>query len=106
MRQVLAIYPLASAMRYGPFFAGYWNSFVLAAHGAKHWGSELGSVTTLGGAASAPPAAMRAIAAATRVRYRIRASFFIWNCRHQSEPAANSTGVLLMNRMPDAGAES
>jgi hypothetical protein len=40
-------------MRYGPFFAGYWNSFVVRAHGAKHCGSEFGAVTTLGGAANA-----------------------------------------------------
>src|SRR6266700_6337784 len=57
MRQVFAMYPFASAMRYGPFLAGYWNSLVLPAHGAKHCASELGSVTTLGGAAVAIPAA-------------------------------------------------
>src|ERR1700730_13820838 len=57
MRQVLAVYPFASAMRYGPFFAGYWNSLVSLAHGAKHCASELGSDTTLGGAAAAAPAA-------------------------------------------------
>src|SRR6478672_10968574 len=60
-------------MRYGPFFAGYWKSFVSLAQGAKHCGSELGSVTTFGGAALASPAATnRAIAAATRVRCGIR----------------------------------
>src|SRR4029078_1619611 len=61
MRQVFAMYPLASAMRLGPFFAGYWNSLVPAAHGAKHCGSELGAVTTLGGAAAASPAASRVV---------------------------------------------
>src|SRR6266704_5844019 len=67
MRQVLAMYPLASAMRYGPFLAGYWNSLVLPAHGAKHWASELGSDTTLGGAAVAIPAASKAVAATAQV---------------------------------------
>src|SRR5439155_23038164 len=75
MRQVLAMYPLASAMRYGPFLAGYWNSLVLPAHGAKHWASELGSDTTLGGAAVASPAAKSALRAAAHGRYSIKASF-------------------------------
>src|SRR5690348_16431297 len=75
MRQVLAMNPLASAMRYGPFLAGYWNSLVLLAHGAKHWGSELGRVTTLGGAAAANPAASSALRAAAQARYCIRTSF-------------------------------
>src|SRR5678815_5896333 len=76
MRHVFAMYPFASATRYGPVFAGNWNSLVLLAHGAKHCGSELGSVTTFGGAALASPAATnRVIAAATRVRCGIEATF-------------------------------
>src|SRR5690242_13010944 len=68
------MYPLASAIRYGPFFAGYWKSFVLLAHGAKHCASEFGAVTTLGGAAVAKPVATSAAAATTHVRYSIKAS--------------------------------
>src|SRR6201996_4216057 len=30
MRQVLAMNPLARAMRYGPFLAGHWKNFVLS----------------------------------------------------------------------------
>ena len=53
MRQVLAMKPLASAIRYGPFFCGYWNIFTFSDHGAKHFGSELAPVTILGPAACA-----------------------------------------------------
>src|SRR6476659_5914672 len=75
MRQVLAMYPLASAIRYGPFFAGYWNSLVSLVHGAKHFGSELAVDTTFGGAAVTTPAATSALTATrARVRYGIRAS--------------------------------
>src|SRR4030095_7599071 len=96
MRQVLAMYPLASAMRYGAFLAGYWNSLVLLAQGAKHWGSELGSVTTLGGAAVANPAASSALRAAAQVRYCIRTSFD----RSSRLPAlAGSIGVFLLGTL-------
>ncbi len=57
-------------MRYGPFFAGYWNSLVLAAHGAKHCGSEFGAVTTLGGAACAVALMQAQVTALARVRMR------------------------------------
>ena len=53
MRQVLAMYPLASAMRYGPFLAGYLKNLVCAVQGAKHCGSADGPETISGPAALA-----------------------------------------------------
>jgi hypothetical protein len=49
----------------------------LAAHGAKHCGSEFGADTTFGGAAVATPADSKAMtAAAIRVRYGIKSSSY------------------------------
>src|SRR5579862_7937218 len=65
MRQVLAMKPLASAMRYGPFLAGYWKSFVSLVHGTKQSGSAGVPVTTFGPAAlavSATPQRIEALA--------------------------------------------
>src|ERR1700739_4970428 len=53
MRQVLAMKPLASAMRKGPFLAGHLKNLVLSVHGAKQPGSEAGPATTWGPAAKA-----------------------------------------------------
>ena len=53
MRQVLAMNPLASAMRNGPFLAGYLKNFVLSVHGAKQFGSAEGPETISGPAANA-----------------------------------------------------
>src|SRR5258708_19998352 len=68
MRQVLAMYPLASATRYGPFLAGYWNSLLFPAPRSKPCASELDSDTTFGGAAVASPAAKSALRAAAHGR--------------------------------------
>src|SRR6266704_2016276 len=100
MRQVFAMYPLASAMRYGPFLAGYWNSLVLPAHGAKHWASELGSDTTFGGAAVASPAAKSALRAAAHGRDSIKSSFDRESCSWQQ----TKKDVLFFDRSPDAWA--
>src|SRR5690348_11019955 len=103
MRQVLAINPLASAIRYGPFFAGYWNSLVSLAQGAKHWGSEFGAETTLGGAALANPAESSATtAAAIRVRYGIRASCCLGKCGCPS-PRQQTRLASFSGLQPDAG---
>src|SRR5450432_640730 len=53
MRQVLAMYPLARAIRNGPFLAGYLKNLVLSDQGAKHLASMAGPATTSGPAASA-----------------------------------------------------
>src|SRR5580704_14905268 len=53
MRQVLAMNPLASAMRNGPFLAGNLKNFVLSVQGAKQPGSAAGPATTSGPAAKA-----------------------------------------------------
>src|SRR5277367_2378460 len=53
MRQVLAMKPLASAMRKGPFLAGHLKNLVLSVHGTKQPGSEAGPATTSGPAAKA-----------------------------------------------------
>src|SRR5579863_867873 len=73
MRQVLAMKPLASAMRYGPFLAGYWKNFVCGVHGTKQSGSAGGPDTIFGaaedGAAlSAHAAVTSAATAALRMR--------------------------------------
>src|SRR4051794_35345981 len=69
MRQVLPTKPLASAMRYGPFFAGHWKYFVFASQGLKQVGFSPGPLTTVGPAATAAEdASNAAIAATTRVR--------------------------------------
>src|SRR6266700_2556470 len=96
MRQVLAMYPLASAMRYGPFLAGYWNSLVLLAHGAKHWASELGSDTTFGGAAVASPAAKSALSAAAHGRYSIKSSFDRSSIAAPAFAGATQNGVFFL----------
>src|SRR5215475_3513586 len=53
MRQVLAMKPLASAIRKGPFLAGHLKNLVLSVHGTKQAGSEAGPATTSGPAAKA-----------------------------------------------------
>ena len=53
MRQVLAMKPLASAMRKGPFLAGNLKNLVLSVQGTKQPGSEAGPATTSGPAAKA-----------------------------------------------------
>src|SRR5450631_3357235 len=53
MRQVLAMKPLASAMRNGPFLAGNLKNLVLSDQGAKQPGSAAGPATTSGPAAKA-----------------------------------------------------
>src|ERR1700686_5282850 len=76
-------------MRYGPFFAGYWNSLVSLAHGAKHCASELGSDTTLGGAAAATPAASSALRATAQVRYCIW--ILLWSAIRDSRTGSART---------------
>src|SRR5437588_3626256 len=95
MRQAFAIWPFASATRYGPFFAGYWNSLVVAAHGAKHCASELGSVTTAGGAAAASPADSSAAMPTAAVRYDMRSSFEAMTARGaRSTEARLRVGIM------------
>src|SRR4051812_24716054 len=53
MRQVLAMKPFASAMRYGPSFFGNLKNLVLSPQGTKHLASALGPETTSGPAAMA-----------------------------------------------------
>jgi hypothetical protein len=73
---------------------------VLAAHGAKHCGSELGADTTFGGAAVATPADSKAItAAAIGVRYGIKSSSYDSELR---PPGATASFV---NREPGAGTD-
>src|SRR5690242_13655788 len=75
MRQVLPMKPLASAMRYGPSFFGYWKNFVLSVQGLKHCGSAAGPETTLGPAARAEPAmaaAAKAPSAAVEASRNVR----------------------------------
>jgi hypothetical protein len=84
---------LASATRYGPFFAGYWNSLVPDAHGAKHFGSELAAVTTLGGAASAAPAIRNAAARAIRLRKGIGCLLVVTKRRRETALAPKGSMV-------------
>src|SRR5437868_14480174 len=77
MRQVLAMKPLASAMRYGGFLAGYWKNFVSLVNGTKQSGSAAGPDTVFGPASDdaefRPQAAvMRAATAALRNTLRVR----------------------------------
>src|SRR5258708_33651016 len=67
MRQVLPMKPLASAMRYGPFFLVHWKNLVCAVQGLKHSGSALGPLTILGPccAPAGPERAGQTSAAAT-----------------------------------------
>src|SRR5260370_4084283 len=77
MRQVLAMKPLASATRYGPFLAGYWKHFVSLVHGTKQSGSADGPDTVFGPASDeaefrAQAAVMSAATAALRNSLRVR----------------------------------
>src|SRR4051794_18697599 len=78
MRQVLPTKPLASASRYGPFFAGHWKYLVESDQGLKQAGFSPGPLTTAGGAAITKLAAPRAAAAAAmRVRISMLVSSFV-----------------------------
>src|SRR5688572_22196943 len=74
MRQVLPTKPFASAMRYGPFFAGHWKCFVFASQGLKQAGFSPGPATTLGGAARAAEVVSAATAAARQERNNMQVS--------------------------------
>src|SRR5215831_6118614 len=79
MRQVLPTKPLASATRYGPFFAGHWKYLVESDHGLKQAGFSPGPLTTAGGAASARSAAHKAATATVmRVSAGMRVSSLLW----------------------------
>src|SRR5436190_1134956 len=69
--------PLASAMRYGPFLAGYWKNFVSLVHGTKQSGSADGPDTVFGPASDdaefrAQAAVISAATAALRNSLRVR----------------------------------
>src|SRR5229473_3399702 len=82
MRQVLAMNPLASAMRNGPFLAAYWKNFVCGVQGAKHSGSADGPATTFGPASDGVAFIMQAAVnnaatAVARRRYWVRFTIFL-----------------------------
>src|SRR5271156_1476585 len=80
MRQVLAMKPLASAMRNGPFLAGHLKNLVLSVHGTKQPASEAGPATTSGPAAKAGAEKAHAavsIAPATAAEATLRKRFIL-----------------------------
>jgi len=91
MRQVLAMKPLASAMRYGPFLAGYWKNFVSLVHGTKQSGSAGGPDTTFGPAALAVRAMPQIMETLTS-----RQSFFLTDCMSSFLPIVGGWGLAVL----------
>src|SRR5271157_3357724 len=95
MRQRLAMKPLASATRYGPFLAGNLKNLVLSVNGAKHLGSADGPATICGPAAvaGAPNAQAAAMPAkAENARRRTRCMIILPGCLVSSVVLAAKTG--------------
>src|SRR5690349_24701212 len=91
MRQVLPTKPLASATRYGPFFAGHWKYLVESDQGLKQAGFSPGPLTTAGGAASARWAAH---AVATAAVIRVSASMRVSSLFSMDDPSRSWRGPL------------